>query len=500
MNDLLREHFDHPRNAGEPDRADGSGEAGDSGCGAVIRLYVSFDDENIGEAYFLASGSSAAIAAGSLLTELIRGKGWRQAASLPAELLEEMLGVDEPVNASRAAKIKNAAFFAIAALHAAMEDSIARGTFPLADSIDDDAVLVAMSGGVDSSVACLLEKQRGRNVVGVTLRLWSDPASGGDGSVNCCSPESIRDARSICHHLGIPHLAIDCTDEFREAVVDDFVSEYLNGRTPNPCARCNGIFRFPKLVELARGLGAAEVATGHYARIVEKQGRRLIARGADRSKDQSYVLWGIDAALLDSISFPLGGLSKEQTRRLAREAGLHVHNRPESQEICFIPDNDYRRFLRGRSSELPGEGEILDVDGARMGTHTGYTDYTIGQRHGLGVSAPEPVFVIATIPEKNQVIVGGRDQLAIRQLTIDRVNWFVDMEEYDFSEFLEIQLRYNSLPVAGTLTPKKNNALPELRILLQEQVYGVATGQSAVIYSGEAIVAAGVIKTTSVVI
>ena len=188
MNDLLREHFNYPRNAGEPGSADASGEAGDSGCGAVIRLYISFEDENICEANFLATGSSAAIAAGSLLTELIRGRGWRQAASLPAESLEDMLGGDGPINANRAASIKNAAFFAIEALHAALEDSIARGTFPQADPIDDEAVLVAMSGGVDSSVACLMEKQRGRRIVGVTLRLWSDPACGGEGSVNCHFP------------------------------------------------------------------------------------------------------------------------------------------------------------------------------------------------------------------------------------------------------------------------------------------------------------------------
>ncbi len=509
MDDPLREHFNHPRNSGELSGADGAGEAGDSGCGAVIRLFLGFEGDIIVKTTFLASGSSAAIAAGSLLTELISGKSWRQAAALPAASLETALQGDEPrapgtssrENTGRAAAIKNAAFFAIEALHAALEDAIARGNFPARPQADSNAVLVAMSGGVDSSVACMIEKQDGRDVVGVTLRLWSDPVCSGENAVNCCSPESIRDARSICHRLGIPHLTVDCTADFRAVVVDDFVAEYLKGRTPNPCARCNGSFRFPKLVDLAAMIGAGSVASGHYARVVPRNGRRFIARGADRSKDQSYVLWGIPQALLGRIRFPLGDLSKEETRRLAKEAGLHVHDRPESQEICFIPDNDYRRFLRSRTREHPGEGDILDGAGTRLGVHSGYTDYTVGQRHGLGVGAPEPLFVLGTVPEKNQVIVGSHEELSIRQLTIGQVNLFTDADDGALAGGkLEVQLRYNSGPVPGRLEMAGDITGGGMKIFLDEQVYGVAPGQSAVIYSGEAIVAAGVIEATSVVV
>jgi tRNA-specific 2-thiouridylase len=492
MNDLLSEHFSNPRNAGELTGADGVGLAGDAGCGAVIHIFIKFDGDRLAASRFLASGSSAAIAAGSLLTEMITGSTWREAASLAATTIEAALSPgpnDISASPGGLVAIKNAASFAVEALHGALEDSIRRVAFPRAEAADENTVLVAMSGGVDSSVACLIEQSQGRNVVGVTMRLWSDPACTDESASSCCSPRAIRDARAVCHLLGLPHLTVDYKDAFVTMVVEDFVDEYRAGRTPNPCTRCNGGFRFPELAALADRLGAAAVATGHYARITTGDDKKIINRGADGAKDQSYMLWGIDPGLLHRLEFPLGDQGKRETRRQAREAGLPVYDRPESQEVCFIPDNDYRRFLRSRLKRHPGEGEIIDSGGVRLGVHTGYIDYTVGQRHGLGVSAPDPLYVLKTIPEQNRVVVGGREELAVRRFTITKVNSFVPTDDL-LRANLAVQPRYNSVPVAGRVI---ETGTDRLRLELEEPVYGVAAGQSAVIYAGDMLMAGGVI-------
>jgi len=497
MDDSPRDNFNNHGNMGELSLPDGTGESGDLGCGGVIELQLRFDGERIVATGFTASGSRAVIEAGDILSAALEGKGWREGAALSAAWLESSLrdrmaavrndggGHDDASLAAAA----NAAGFAIDALHGALEDSFRRGRFPQAGVTRSDTVLVAMSGGVDSSAACLLERDRGRNVVGVTMRLWSDPECAADGSQSCCSPAAIRDARAVCHSLGIPHLTIDYRDQFLDVVVGDFVESYAAGWTPNPCARCNGSFRFPELERLAGLLGAGRIATGHYANVCAVDGRRFISRGADAAKDQSYMLWDVESTILDRIDFPLGGMEKSVTRRMAREAGLPVHDRPESQEVCFIPDNDYRRFLRSQVATVFGEGMIVDTSGSPVGLHTGYMDYTIGQRHGLGVSAPEPLYVISTDPEQNQVVVGGREELAVRILAIGQVNCFVSAREL-VGRKLQIQARYNSQPVDGRLA---ETGCDGWTLHLEDAVYGVAKGQSAVIYLDGNVVAGGII-------
>lgn len=489
MTSLLLDHFHNPRNAGELPGADGRGGAGDPGCGVVIKFFINFDAGNLAEARFQASGSSAAIAAGSLITEIITGRSWQEAARLPSATIEAALSGDSERGGE---SIRKAAFFAVESLHAALEDAIGRGTFPKAKEIHENSVLVAMSGGVDSSTACLLERNAGRDVVGVTMRLWSDPSCEDVESPSCCSPEAIHGAREVCHGLGLPHLTVDYTETFAAVVVDDFVGEYMAGRTPNPCARCNGRFRFHELILLAARLGAAQVATGHYVRLRQSGGDgRLIVRGADQAKDQSYMLWGIKPALLERLDFPLGELSKDDSRNLAREAGIAAHNRPESQEVCFIPDDDYRRFLRSRAVELPGAGDIVDAAGDRLGSHGGFIDYTVGQRHGLGVSAPEPLYVLRTVPEENLVVAGSRAELAVSTLVIGQVNSFVPADEL-LGISLMIQPRYNAPAVPGRIVEDFRGSW---RLELDQPVHGIAPGQSAVIYDDQILMAGGVIET-----
>ena len=264
-----------------------------------------------------------------------------------------------------------------------------------------------MSGGVDSAVALL---RAGPRAVGVTLRLWIDP-EGSDVERACCSPEAVIAARATCHRLGIPHVTIDAREEFRQAIVEPFVRGYRRGETPNPCIRCNGFFRFGRLLRFARHAGAARLATGHYARIVEHDGRLLLARAADSEKDQSYMLARLDPRVLDRVSFPLGGQSKEETRAEAERAGLAAARRAESQEACFLGGDDYRAFL-SRHGLKAEEGLVEDEGGQVLGTHDGFWRFTPGQRKGLGVAAGSPVYALRTVPGRNAVVVGARESLA----------------------------------------------------------------------------------------
>ncbi len=340
---------------------------------------------------------------------------------------------------------------------------------------------VAMSGGVDSAVALLAA---GEGAVGVTLRLWVDPRSAGSERV-CCSPAAVIAARETCHRLGIPHVTLDLREEFRKKVVQPFTEGYARGETPNPCSRCNGAFRFDELLRFARRVGAARLATGHYARIVEHDGRLAIARAADTAKDQSYMLATIDPGVLDRLWFPLGEQTKDETRAQAEAAGLAVARRPESQEACFLGGDDYRAFL-GRGGLETVAGPLVDESGAQVGTHDGYWKFTPGQRRGLGVSAAEPLYAVETKPRTNTVVVGPRSALARRRVS---VRGRLDTRE----PRVEAKLRHRSPAVDATLVETARG----FELLLDEPAFGVARGQTAVVYSDGAIVGAGVIVGSS---
>jgi tRNA-uridine 2-sulfurtransferase len=339
-------------------------------------------------------------------------------------------------------------------------------------------VAVAMSGGVDSAVALL---RSGPDAIGVTLRLWLDP-DGPDAERACCSPEAVIAARQTCHALGIPHVTLDLREEFRRAVVTPFVRGYERGETPNPCIRCNGGFRFAELLAFAERAGAARLATGHYARIVEHRGRRLLARAADSAKDQSYMLATLPPARLDRIEFPLGEWTKDETRAEAARAGLAVATRAESQEACFLAGDDYRAFL-GRQGLAAADGAVVDEDGRELGRHSGHWRFTPGQRRGLGVSAPEPVYALRTEPSTNIVVVGPRESLARRHVSVaGRI--YVPIARG------EAKLRYRSPAVSADVVPTELGF--DLR--LYAPAFGVAPGQAAVVYDEDVVVAAGLVR------
>ena len=343
---------------------------------------------------------------------------------------------------------------------------------------DPDRVAVAMSGGVDSAVALL---RAGPGAIGVTLRLWIDPVAP-DVERACCSPEAVIAARETCHALGLPHVTLDLREEFRRAVVAPFVRGYARGETPNPCIRCNGSFRFAELLAFAERAGASRLATGHYARIVEHRGRKLLARAADPHKDQSYMLGRLDPRLLDRIWFPLGEQTKEETRAEAARAGLAVAGRGDSQEACFLGGGDYREFLRRHGAEDEA-GEIVDEDGRAVGSHGGFWRFTAGQRRGLGVAAAQPLYVLRTDPGANRVVVGPRQSLAIETISA-RGRLYLRVNR------AEVKWRYRSPAVPASVEETEHG----LRLRLDEPAYGVAVGQAAVLYEEGAVVGAGVVS------
>src|SRR5436190_1339652 len=339
-------------------------------------------------------------------------------------------------------------------------------------------VAVAMSGGVDSAVALL---RYAPDAIGVTLRLWLDP-DGPDAERACCSPEAVIAARETCHTLGVPHVTLDFREAFRRAIVDPFVRAYARGATPNPCIHCNGSFRFAELLGFARRAGASKLATGHYARIVERAGRRLLARAVDPAKDQSYMLGRLDPAMLDRIAFPLGEQTKECTRAEAGRAGLVVAGRAESQEACFLAGDDYRDFLTRRGIDA-AEGPIIDEQGTELGRHTGFWKFTPGQRRGLGVASTEPLYAIRVDDATNTVVVGPRSALA-RETVAAAGRLYVSATRVD------AKLRYRSPAVAAKVEERPGGFL----VALDEPAYGVARGQAAVLYEDDAVVGAGIIR------
>jgi tRNA-specific 2-thiouridylase len=337
---------------------------------------------------------------------------------------------------------------------------------------------VAMSGGVDSAVALLRALP---NAVGVTLRLWLDPA-GPDAERACCSPEAVIAARETCHALGVPHVTLDLREEFRRAVVDAFVRGFERGETPNPCIRCNGTFRFAELLAFARRAGADRLATGHYARAAHHKGRLLLARAADPAKDQSYMLARLDPRHLDRIWFPLGDQGKDETRAEAAAAGLAVARRAESQEACFLAGDDYRAFL-GRHGLAPRAGNVVDEAGRELGRHDGYWRFTPGQRKGLGIATGAPLYALRAEPATNTVVVGPRESLARTRLAASG-RLYAPVARAD------AKLRYRSPAVPARVETR----LRGFALELDRPAYGVAAGQAAVLYEGDAVVGCGLVS------
>jgi tRNA-specific 2-thiouridylase len=358
-------------------------------------------------------------------------------------------------------------------------------------------VIVAMSGGVDSSVAARLLHAQGYDVIGITMKLWDFETVGGNinHESGCCSLTSFNDAREICVTMGIPHYILNFSREFHQNVVEDFIDEYLAGRTPNPCVQCNTKIKWQTLLEKADELNADYIATGHYARIRQNPDTKQaeLFRAVDRLKDQSYALWGIRQASLARTIFPLGELTKPQVRDLARRYKLSTAEKKESQEICFIPDNDYHRLLKSEDPDLEkrvSRGEMVDVEGRVIGSHQGYPFYTIGQRKGLGGGFSKPMYVVNVDAEKNQVVIGDKEALKCQTFYVSDIN-LISQAKIDQTRRVEIKIRYNDSGHPGTLHRAEND---EIKVIFDEPQLSVTPGQSAVFFAGEMVIGGGIIK------
>jgi tRNA-specific 2-thiouridylase len=345
-------------------------------------------------------------------------------------------------------------------------------------------VMVAMSGGVDSSVAAFLLKDAGYDVVGATMCLGI--AAAGDGRTRCCGPDAVEDARRVCETLGIPHYSFDFSGPLQERVIDPFVAEYARGRTPNPCVECNRSLKFGILLEKSRASGFEYLATGHYAAIEEERGRFFLRRALDRKKDQTYFLYGMPAASLPSILFPLARLSKEEVRRIAGKAKLPVAGKRESQDICFVTGKDYTEFVLERVRGNVREGSIVDRDGNVIGRHRGIIHYTVGQRSGMRISSKAPLYVVAIDAAGNRIVAGEKKDLLSRGLVAGNVNLFVE----NWPDRISGKIRYRKQETPCRARREGNR----LRIAFEEPQEAVTPGQSVVLYEGDTVLGGGIIE------
>ncbi len=357
-------------------------------------------------------------------------------------------------------------------------------------------VVVAMSGGVDSSVAAALLVEAGYQVTGVMMRLWAEAPQGetpgarrAQGENLCCTAEAVGEAQEVASLLGIPFHLVDYEAPFKACVVNYFVAEYSRGRTPNPCLVCNRYLRFGRLLQHARDLGADYLATGHYARLDRAEGRYRLRMGVDPHKDQSYVLYALGQEVLRYVLTPLGALTKPQVRDMARQRRLPVADREESMELCFVGDDDYRRFLREHVPQAVVPGPILDTSGRVVGQHEGLPFYTVGQRRGLGIAAAEPLYVISLEPERNALVVGPAQELGRQSLTASDV-CYVAGEAPEGPIPVEAKIRYRATLAAGTWTPLEGG---RARVEFVSPLRDITPGQAVVAYQGDEVVGGGII-------
>ena len=350
-------------------------------------------------------------------------------------------------------------------------------------------VVVAMSGGVDSSVAAALLKEQGYEVIGMMMRLWSEP--GKEESNRCCTPDSMAQARRVAALLDIPFYVIDAKDVFRETVVEYFLEGYARGETPNPCLICNKKIRWTFLLDHALALGADYMATGHYVRIRrDEDGKSELLRAVDQSKDQSYVLHVLDQEKLKHALFPVGDYPKTEIRAIAKKHGLPTASRKDSQDLCFLAGEDYRNFLQRNASEILKPGTIVATDGNSLGEHNGLANYTIGQRKGLGVASPVPLYVLRKNAADNALIVGTKDELGTLELTAHDVNW--PGGEAPVEPFrAEVKIRYTAQAVGATVKP---NGQDQVQVQFDAPVRDATAGQAAVFYQGDVLIGGGIIS------
>lgn len=352
-----------------------------------------------------------------------------------------------------------------------------------------------MSGGVDSSVAALLLRQQGYEIVGAHMKLWDYAEVGADiyRDGRCCSLDSINDCRIVCDAIGAPFYTLNMSDRFRSDVIDNFVAEYEAGRTPNPCVRCNTLLKWDAFLQKAAELECDHIATGHYVVIESGSVGLVLRKGVDETRDQSYVLWGLSQDAMSRTLTPLGRMTKNTVRQIARDHGLRTAERKESREICFVADDDYGRFLRdwqdkhGKPEIRPGE--IVHEDGTVLGAHSGTVFYTIGQRRGLGIAHPTPLYVLSIDPKDNRVVVGPDEALMKREIIVENVNWISGSATRD-SFVASVKIRYQHPPAPATVTPMTDTSV---RVIFDSAQRAITPGQSAVFYDGDIVLGGGLI-------
>jgi tRNA-specific 2-thiouridylase len=488
-----RELFDHflrddSHRGPAPDDAF-TGAAGGAACGDLSRLSLNVEGGRIASVTFDTEGCGATRAATAALAETIEGATVLEAANQSIDDTETLLGgleLSKRHAAQLATDALHRALSAAAASNLPLDPATSPGAGRPESPSQPERVAVAISGGVDSAVAALLERERGMDVIAITVKLWADPET--DGTKACCSPEAVLGARAVAHSLDIPHFTLDLEADFRRRVVDRFVTGYAEGQTPNPCILCNGEVRLAAMLDLAQRLGATRLLTGHYARIVEDAEGPLLAAGADAAKDQSYMLAALPPDLLGRLGFPLTEMTKDEVRAVAARHGLAVAKKPESQDLCFLAGQGKRGFLRRHGNLVDREGAVVDRSGRLLGRHRGHHNFTVGQRRGIGVSLNEPGYVVATDAAANTVTVGTREDIETRRIRVRDAVLHRDGARVD-----NVRLRYHSatLPASvGAAAPGRHEALD---LELAEPFDAAAPGQTAVLMDGETIVGHGTI-------
>ncbi|MBO4353936.1 MAG: tRNA 2-thiouridine(34) synthase MnmA [Clostridia bacterium] len=349
--------------------------------------------------------------------------------------------------------------------------------------------LIAMSGGVDSSVAAYIMRSNGYDCIGCTMKLYDNEDAGVPKDHSCCSLDDVEDARSVAYKLGMPYYVFNFSDDFKEKIICKFIESYENGRTPNPCIDCNRYMKFDKLYERAKLLGCEYVVTGHYARIDKENGRYVLKKALDASKDQSYVLYSLTQDQLAHTLFPLGETSKDETRLIAEKCGFSNAHKPDSQDICFVPDGDYAKVIALHTGKTYAPGDFIDKDGNVIGTHRGIVHYTIGQRKGLGVSAATPLYVCKIDVEKNTVTLGEDRDLFSTELTVGDFNWISGEAPRDPFK-CDAKIRYRQKQQPATVFPLEDE---KVKIVFDEPQRAITPGQAAVLYDGETVLGGGAI-------
>ena len=352
-----------------------------------------------------------------------------------------------------------------------------------------DKVLIAMSGGVDSSVAAFLMKEQGCQCIGATMKLFHNEDIGVKATKTCCSLEDVEDARLVALRLGIPYYVFNFSDDFKGQVIDRFISTYERGATPNPCIDCNRYLKFERLYERARILGCDAIVTGHYARIEQKNGRWLLKKSLDESKDQSYVLYSLTQDQLAHTRLPLGAMHKSETRRIAEEQGFYNADKPDSQDICFVPDGDYAGFIARYTGRDCPVGDFVDESGRVLGRHKGIVHYTVGQRKGLGITADAPLYVKRIDAAENRVVLSGNDALFSRELTANDFNWIAyDVPPRELRATARV--RYHQREQAATVTVFEDG---HVHLVFDEPQRAITPGQAVVLYDGDTVLGGGTI-------